>query len=572
MKHPGRTSATLPKLLPGSNPNNTCHFHVIGFVPWNPRTPVPTQLGLFFRVPPTPAPSRFGRPDSLPQSNPGRLANRARSVPFELLKFLFPLVLLTGAATALAADTVERWGTYEIALRGPVTGNPFVDIHLEARFRFGNHVVDAAGFYDGDGAYRIRFMPGQTGQWTYATSSNSPALDAKTGALTVTAPSPGNHGPVRVRYATHFAYEDGSPYIPIGTTCYAWIHQGDALEKRTLETLRTAPFNKIRMCVFPKSYTYNANEPVYYPFENRNDFTRFNPKFFQRLERRIRDLQTLGIEADLILFHPYDRWSYSSMPPDADDRYLRYVAARLSAFRNVWWSLANEYDLMKSKTMADWDRFFRIVQESDRYAHLRSIHNSGPLYDHSKPWVTHVSLQSSDLEKARDYVAQYHKPVIYDECKYEGNIPKRWGNISAQEMVRRFWLGTVSGAYVGHGETYLDPNDILWWSKGGTLHGQSPARIAFLRKILEDAPAEGLNNLSTYYLGAGQQGRYYLFYFDVNQPAEYEFDLEQGVLYRADLIDPWQMTITPIPGTFQGKFTLKLPGAPYQAVRFRRID
>ena len=141
MKHPGRTSATLPKLLPGSNPNNTCHFHVIGFVPWNPRTPVPTQLGLFFRVPPTPAPSRFGRPDSLPQSNPGRLANRARSVPFELLKFLFPLVLLTGAATALAADTVERWGTYEIALRGPATGNPFVDIHLEARFRFGNHAV-----------------------------------------------------------------------------------------------------------------------------------------------------------------------------------------------------------------------------------------------------------------------------------------------------------------------------------------------------------------------------------------------------------------------------------------------
>jgi hypothetical protein len=125
---------------------------------------------------------------------------------------------------------------------------------------------------------------------------------------------------------------------------------------------------------------------------------------------------------------------------------------------------------------------------------------------------------------------------------------------------------------VGHGETYLDPNDILWWSKGGTLHGQSPARIAFLHKILEDAPAEGLNNLSTYYLGAGQEGRYYLFYFDVNQPADYEFDLEKGVHYRADLIDPWQMTITPVPGTYQGKFTLKLPVTPYQAVRFRRID
>jgi len=313
MKHPHRTSDTLAKPLPPPNPNNKCHFHAAGFVPWNPGMPVSRLL---FRVPPAPAPDQFGCHDR-------------RSVTFELLKFLLPLLLLTGAATALAADTVERWGTYEIALRGPATGNPFMDIHLAARFRLGNHIVDAAGFYDGDGDYRIRFMPGETGQWTYATSSNLPVLDGKTGAFTVTAPARGNHGPVRVRYATHFAYEDGSPYVPIGTTCYAWIHQGDALEERTLETLRGAPFNKIRMCVFPKSYTYNANEPVYYPFENRNDFTRFNPKFFQHMERRVRDLQALGIEADLILFHPYDRWSYSSMPPDADDRYLRYITARL---------------------------------------------------------------------------------------------------------------------------------------------------------------------------------------------------------------------------------------------------
>jgi len=112
---------------------------------------------------------------------------------------------------------------------------------------------------------------------------------------------------------------------------------------------------------------------------------------------------------------------------------------------------------------------------------------------------------------------------------------------------------------------------VLWWSKGGALHGESPKRIAFLREILESAPAEGLNNLSTYYLSAGQEGRYYLFYFDVNQPGEYEFDLAKGAQYRADLIDPWEMTITPAAGTFSGKFTMKLPGKPFQAVRFERV-
>ena len=474
------------------------------------------------------------------------------------------------------AENVERWGVFEISLQGPSTGNPFTDVHVAAQFRFQHRTVDVEGFYDGAGVYRIRFMPDEIGAWTYTTSSNAPALNGKSGGFTATAPSPKNHGPVRVRYTTHFGYEDGSPYVPIGTTCYAWTHQGDKLEEQTLQTLRTSPFNKMRMCVFPKSYVYNRNEPVYYPFERdtdgKNDLTRFNPAFYRHLEQRIRDLQDLGIEADLILFHPYDRWGYNAMPADANDRYLRYTVARLAAFRNVWWSLANEWDLVKTKTAADWDRFFRIVQESDPYGRLRSIHHSVVMYDHSKPWVTHVSLQTSDLEKAPEYVATWRKPVIYDECKYEGNIPRRWGNISAQEMVRRFWLGTVGGAYVGHGETYLDPNEVLWWSKGGTLHGGSSARIAFLRKILDGAPAEGLNNVSTYYTGAGQAGRYYLFYFDSSQPAEYEFDLAAGPQYRADIIDPWQMIITPVPGTFSGKFMMKLPGKPNMAVRFVKAD
>jgi hypothetical protein len=496
-----------------------------------------------------------------------------------LVLFACCAILLPCAYALLAAgEKVERWGVYEIALKGPAGGNPYLDVRVGAHFRCGRRTVDVDGFYDGEGVYRVRFMPDETGEWTYATFSDVAALDAKAGAFTAVAPSARNHGPVRVGYATHFGYEDGTPYVPIGTTCYAWIHQGDQLEEQTLETLRSAPFNKLRMCVFPKSYVYNRNEPVYYPFERKtagenaveNDWTRFNPRFFSHLEQRVRDLGSLGIEADLILFHPYDRWGYSHMPPEADDRYLRYVVARLSAYRNVWWSIANEYDLVKTKNTADWDRFFRIVQDADPYHHLRSIHHSVVMYDHAKPWVTHLSVQG-DLDKAYELVATYRKPVIYDECKYEGNIPRRWGNISAQELVRRFWLGTVAGAYVGHGETYADTNEILWWSKGGVLHGESPKRIAFLRQILEAAPPDGLNSVSTYYPGAGQEGRYYLFFFDIHQPIEYAFELAAGPEYRADLIDPWEMTITPVPGTFKGKFTMKLPGKPFMAVRFQKV-
>ena len=275
------------------------------------------------------------------------------------------------------SESVERWGIFEAALQGPAKGNPFTDVTLSATFAQGHRSISVPGFHDGDGTYRVRFMPDEEGEWSFVTSSNVPELDGRTGVFSCTPPAEGNHGPVRVHGQFHFAYADGRPHVPMGTTCYAWNHQGDTLETQTLATLKAAPFNKLRMCVFPKSYTFNANEPEYYPFEGTPltdwDFSRPNPAFFQHLELRIRQLMDLGIEADLILFHPYDRWNFSTMTRPQDEFHLRHVVARLAAFRNIWWSFANEFDIMHNKSTADWDAYFKLVQMLDHAQHLRSI-------------------------------------------------------------------------------------------------------------------------------------------------------------------------------------------------------
>ena len=208
-------------------------------------------------------------------------------------------------------------------------------------------------------------MPDRPGVWRYETRSNRRELDGKSGSFECVAPSPGNRGPVRVRNTFHFGHEDGSPYFPFGTTCYVWTHQPEELQERTLATLKASPFNMVRMCVFPKHYDFNRKEPPRHPFlkgeGGKPDFTRFNPEFFRHFERRVGDLRALGIEADVILFHPYDR----------------------------------------------------------------------------------------------------------------------------------FWVMVTSGGYAGHGETYWNPEEVLWWSPGGTLRGESPPRIAFLPKIVEEGPPEG---------------------------------------------------------------------------------
>ena len=470
--------------------------------------------------------------------------------------------------------SIGCWDVFEAAFTAATSGNPFTDVRFAATFQFEHRKVTVDGFYDGDDTFRVRFMPDGEGEWSYVTHSDVAELNGRTGSFVCVPPDEGNHGPVRVTDTWHFAYADGAPYYQVGTTCYAWVHQGDLMEEQTLTTLATAPFNKLRMCVFPKSYRYSENEPVYYPFARDEsgewDFTRPDPAFWQHFERRVAQLRDLGIEADLILFHPYDRWGFARMDAASDDRYLRYAVARLAAYRNVWWSLANEYDLMKDKTMADWDRFFRIIWEQDPYQHLRSVHNCRGFYDYGKPWVTHCSIQHSDLGRVPEWRETYRKPVVVDECRYEGNIEERWGNLSGGRMTHQFWQGAIGGGYVGHGETYRHPQDLLWWSKGGRLHGGSPDRIAFLRQLLEDGPPVGFTPLKGWHpLGAGKGEEYYLFYFGDSQPAEFTFHMPPGRKYAAEIIDPLEMTITSVPGLHEGTFALSLPGRENMAVRLQ---
>ncbi|ALN75112.1 DUF5060 domain-containing protein [Aureimonas sp. AU20] len=502
----------------------------------------------------------------------------------------------------MISASVEKWGVFETSLEGPSSGNPYRDVELDALFIQKSREIRVPGFYDGDGVYRIRFMPDTEGEWTYRTRSNCAELDGQSGAFQVGPAGAANHGPVRVRDKFHFAHADGTPFLSFGTTCYAWTHQPLEMQAQTLETLKQARFNKIRMGVFPKDYPYNTNEPLHRCFETgadgSQDFDRFNPAHFRHFERQVAALCDLGIEADIILFHPYDRWGYSDMSAEQDYRYVAYLAARLSAYRNVWWALANEYDfLLDTKPMEQWDRYFHILEENDPYQHLRSIHNGEATmnFNHRKPWVTHVCIQNPDVKRTQEWRDAYGKPVVNDEPEYEGDIVQSWGNLSAQELVHRFWLTVTRGGYAGHGETYSHPDDLIWWAKGGELRGEAWKRIGFLRDLLEKDDVTGLDPLGKFgsfpwtRVSGASDGRTRYIYLGEHQPIVWSTGLPtEGDDYEVDIIDTWNMTVTParkveapIPhptrhgsivrgGKADAAFGVELPGQPYLALRVRR--
>ena len=105
------------------------------------------------------------------------------------------------------------------------------------------------------------------------------------------------------------------------------------------------------------------------------------------------------------------------------------------------------------------------------------------------------------------------------------------------------------------------------------LRGQSPARTAFLRQVLEKSPPEGLEPVQGIVQGgfpcAGKGGGFYLIYCGLYQPGELFLHLPEGQ-WIIDILDTWEMDVETLPGIYTGDVQVPLPGKPYMALRLRR--
>lgn len=510
---------------------------------------------------------------------------------------------------------MRQYEMFEISLQGKEPEGSFVNVDVEAVFAWGDQEKKVKGFYAGEGIYKVRFLPTEEGLHTWKVTG---AVAAEGQELCQAADS-AHHGRVQAE-DTHFVYEDGSLYRPFGTTIYAFAHQSDALIDQTIHTLETAPFNKVRYCVFPKDYDYNKNEPQYYAFEKdaEGNWDVNHPcmKFWDHFEKILFKMDEMGIQTDLILFHPYDRWGFSQLSMEDNLTYLEYVIRRFSAVPSIWWSMANEYDLMFNRGIEDWHVFEQYIADHDSFHHLLSNHQCIVPYDFSRENITHCCLQLGCVERAAEFIEKYKKPVIYDECAYEGNLAHDWGNISAFEMVNRFWCLYAQGAYATHGEVFLSEDDILWWARGGVLKGESPERIAFLKDLLEHtdgpvvkwnpkefAPEEergtmldklkgqredspliyAMNHPTEEQKGfvkgmfkhpeyTGRIGKdFFIRYFYHTCPAIHTMYLPEDASYKIEVIDVWEMTRKQIYFDASGKVVFSLPGKEGIAVIATRV-
>ncbi len=481
---------------------------------------------------------------------------------------------------------VERFGVQEISQKIETkVNNPFTDIKISAQItKPCGEIVTVKGFYDKDSCYKVRFMPDSLGVHNIRLLCSDEVYNDERGEFVCTLNSIENKGPIHAT-GEHFYYADGSHAFICGTTLYAWWYRPKEICDTTLSELKKYGFNKVRMLVFPKYLAGFVDfdlihQPPCLPFESNDgkfDFKRPNVDYFELLEQRISQLNDIGVEADVILFHNYDfgKWGIDDQLSDDDAMfYLDYIIARISAYKNVWWSLANEYDIFKNPDGSgciskidrrDWDRIGRYIYKEDPYKKLISVHNIGPLYPDAE-WLSHVSAQFPNtyglLTEAKH---NYKKPVINDEYQYEGNLIDDWGNLTGEEETVRHWLSVMAGAYATHGECYVvdgNRNDIFW-TYGGKMYGESAARISYLKSIVETLPFDEMSPDYTLCDGRGsyciskEREVYFYLFTDGCQQRNRKFGVNipdgKNRTYEVEVYDLWEMKTIRKFRYFQGK-------------------
>lgn len=330
----------------------------------------------------------WGRDEGDPASN-------SRLLGFQYARAFIATLGRLDAKPAPVAEAspinVARWQMHEFVLRGRAhVDNPFRDSSVAGEFTSpSGRTLEAEGFYDGGGTWRLRFAPDEEGEWRYLLRGEGVELFLRGSIVAGPAASRGFIG-IHPDNPYAFAYSDGTAFFPMGDTCYGLYDDSPItpeLRRQYLETRRRQHFNFVRMSIGHSPYRAAA-DPAYWAWggtAQEPDLDRLNPVFFQGFERLLLDMRAAGMNAELLLFNYYRRpftdpaqWTASR-----ERLWLRNVIARYAVFDNVFlWTASNEYETypdgryrLDQPGDVNWAKSIgAAVKQLDPYRHPYTVH------------------------------------------------------------------------------------------------------------------------------------------------------------------------------------------------------
>jgi hypothetical protein len=445
---------------------------------------------------------------------------------------IFALIFSLVAASA-EGQTVRQWEVFEMSLTArntyanayveglPANGQPLVQVTFvgtggEARGRR----YTMAGFWDGGQTWKVRFAPPRSGDWSYVSASADAGLNGVKGALKVTAwtadelaANPARHGFVRVaqngpRAGRYFEYADGTPFLWIGDTWWAWTKKGILFSsfQKLADDRAAKGFSVGQMYFSGQGWLLDAEQ-------ERPDLEQI-----RKVEQFLAYANSKGIT---VWIHPW--WSRKDLDqtvgPEKFRRWWRYVLQRLGAY-NVIWVLAGEYNMYNYGGMGlpFWKDLGAMIRHEDPYQHVIGAHPTPPGWSggadapqwstgavlHQEPWldfnqsqVGHGKWRNEMIPQvvAADYARAPSKPIVITEPWYEFTP----AGATAEDIRFGAWSALLSGA-AGH--TYGGGH--VWWAdvpEAPSDQGSWPLEAGFENDTLDYPGAVSISFLAHFLRG-----------------------------------------------------------------------
>jgi len=423
------------------------------------------------------------------------------------------LLLVGWVAAGAAAGERLRVGLYHVAelvFRGPSVGpkdTPARDIELRATFRHdsGQPTIRLFGFWDGDGrggtrgrVFKVRFCPTKVGTWRLVSlESNRPEFERRVVEIACVR---SNHRGFWLPDGRWYRRSDGSHPFIIGNTHYTFLSRRDdrgRLCREPVEDIRhnARYYNKARFSLFGGRYPDPQLKPFLDDDGRPSDHGRFahrpNPAWFAtRVDPVVAEGFARDLVCDLILCGPDTPASRSTLKGDPRP-WLRYVAARYGSYPNVWFCLANEWDIKNPRYSArEITQAGAYLRSSLPYPTPISVHGSPNRWrpELNGPWHDHVIIQYKvkRLARAADSVAKSHrlgggKPVVNDENGYQGDGDR----FSLGDVVEGCFGTFLGGGYPTTGEKHASKKGQYFWGGFDPRKHSATRHLARLRAYLE---------------------------------------------------------------------------------------
>ncbi len=279
--------------------------------------------------------------------------------------------------------------------------SPFADVQVDGVFNSpSGKIIRMPAFYDGKGIWRLRFNPGEAGDWSFHLTSrpHNPDFDVS-GRFSATANTA--RGTLRATpdKGWGYSFEDGTPFLAVGDTVYDLFGMeycgGDI--PGFLERRRSQGFNLLRTrltisAFHPPAGDFNWQTRPMWPWGGSATaprFDLFNLDWFKAVDGSIARIEAMGLGLELIM----EGWGFEFpfnhrmvFTPEWEQLWMRYVIARYDAYNCVYfWTPLNEYEYYPN---GDWNwkpaadrwliRVARWIKETAPHGHLVTCHN-GPV-------------------------------------------------------------------------------------------------------------------------------------------------------------------------------------------------